>query len=184
MRPWRRRTPNPYSLRCFAAGGAVILDLGLPDRKCLELIGVLRAPSPAPIIIVTAHTEVAEKIAALDLGVDDYVTKPFDSDELLARLRSALCRAQARGVPEAETLSPGAVAMDIVRHTAAISGVPLCFSNGRNGRSERNALVPERTEQRLRRVLEAGVTRGHPKHVKSPARCSRPHPAASSPIFT
>jgi two-component system KDP operon response regulator KdpE len=67
----------------------VLLDLGLPDRDGLELIPLLRAAGPA-VIVVSARDATAEKVAALDLGADDYVSKPFDSEELLARIRTAL----------------------------------------------------------------------------------------------
>lgn len=69
---------------------AVLLDLGLPDRDGLSIIPLLRAQSSAVILVVSARDAVDEKVAALDLGADDFVTKPFDTDELLARLRVAL----------------------------------------------------------------------------------------------
>jgi len=71
---------------------AILLDLGLPDRDGLELVPLIKAQSGAVILIVSAREATAEKVAALDLGADDYVTKPFDSEELLARLRTALRR--------------------------------------------------------------------------------------------
>ncbi len=67
----------------------VLLDLGLPDRDGMELVPLIKARKAA-LLIVSAREATAEKIAALDLGADDYVTKPFDTDELLARLRAAL----------------------------------------------------------------------------------------------
>ena len=72
---------------------AVILDLGLPGISGLEVINGLRGWSSVPIIILSAREEQAAKVAALDAGADDYVTKPFGMDELLARLRAALRRA-------------------------------------------------------------------------------------------
>ena len=68
----------------------VLLDLGLPDRDGLELIPLIRAKSQAPVIVVSARSDTEQKVAALDLGANDYVTKPFDTEELLARVRSAL----------------------------------------------------------------------------------------------
>lgn len=67
----------------------VLLDLGLPDRDGIELIPLLRASGPA-VIVVSARDATDQKVAALDLGANDYVTKPFDSEEVLARVRSAL----------------------------------------------------------------------------------------------
>ena len=69
---------------------AVLLDLGLPDRDGLTLIPLLRTHGEAVILVVSARDAVDEKVAALDLGADDFVSKPFDTDELLARLRVAL----------------------------------------------------------------------------------------------
>jgi two-component system KDP operon response regulator KdpE len=69
---------------------AILLDLGLPDRDGLSIIPLLRAQGEAVILVVSARDAVDEKVAALDLGADDFVTKPFDTEELLARLRVAL----------------------------------------------------------------------------------------------
>lgn len=68
----------------------ILLDLGLPDRDGLELIPLLRKRCRGSILIVSAREATAEKVAALDLGATDYVTKPFDSEELLARVRATL----------------------------------------------------------------------------------------------
>jgi len=69
---------------------AVLLDLGLPDRDGLSIIQLLRARDAAVVLVVSARDAVDEKVTALDLGADDFVGKPFDTDELLARLRVAL----------------------------------------------------------------------------------------------
>jgi two-component system, OmpR family, KDP operon response regulator KdpE len=71
----------------------VILDLGLPDMDGIEVIHALRGWSSTPILVLSARGAQAEKVTALDAGADDYVTKPFGMDELLARIRSALRRA-------------------------------------------------------------------------------------------
>ncbi|HZX02095.1 response regulator [Kribbella sp.] len=71
----------------------VILDLGLPDMDGVEVVHALRGLCTAPIVVLSARTAEPEKVAALDAGADDYVTKPFGMDELLARIRSALRRA-------------------------------------------------------------------------------------------
>jgi two-component system, OmpR family, KDP operon response regulator KdpE len=68
---------------------AVLLDLGLPDREGLELVPLI-VKSGTPVLVISAREATEEKVAALDLGADDYVTKPFDADEILARLRRAL----------------------------------------------------------------------------------------------
>jgi two-component system, OmpR family, KDP operon response regulator KdpE len=68
----------------------VLLDLGLPDRDGLELVPLIRQRSKATLLVVSARDATDQKVAALDLGADDYVTKPFDTEELLARIRAAL----------------------------------------------------------------------------------------------
>lgn len=113
----------------LARGGidAVLLDLGLPDRDGLELVGAIRAHSAVPVIVVTARSDTADKIAALDLGADDYVTKPFDGDELLARLRSALRRATGKAAPD-DVIRHGPLALDLARHQASADGVPIALT--------------------------------------------------------
>lgn len=68
----------------------IILDLGLPDRDGLEILKSLRTWSSLPVVVVSARTHEKDKVEALDLGADDYLTKPFGTDELLARIRTAL----------------------------------------------------------------------------------------------
>ena len=72
----------------------VLLDLGLPDMDGLELIQEVRSTSTLPIIVISARTLERSKVAALDLGADDYLTKPFGTAELLARIRTALRHSQ------------------------------------------------------------------------------------------
>lgn len=78
----------------------VVLDLGLPDIDGLEVIKGVREWSAIPIIVVSARGHEREKVEALDLGADDYLTKPFSVAELLARIRVALRRSAAEGLPE------------------------------------------------------------------------------------
>jgi two-component system KDP operon response regulator KdpE len=80
------------ALEALAAGDpdVVLLDLGLPDRDGLELVPIIRKNSNATLLVVSARDVTEQKVTALDLGADDYVTKPFDTDELLARVRAAL----------------------------------------------------------------------------------------------
>jgi two-component system, OmpR family, KDP operon response regulator KdpE len=101
---------------------AVILDLRLPDRSGHEVTVALRAWSEAPIIVVSAVGDEAEKIAALDAGADDYVEKPFAMGELLARLRAAMRRAGPSGEP---VLQVGPIRVDLDAHTVSIDGAPV-----------------------------------------------------------
>jgi two-component system, OmpR family, KDP operon response regulator KdpE len=95
----------------------LIVDLGLPDGNGLDVIRSARAWSPVPIIVLSARTLEEQKIAALDAGADDYVTKPFSAAELLARVRAAL-RRNARGTASLVTLRLGDVEIDLARRQA------------------------------------------------------------------
>lgn len=101
--------------------GAVLLDLGLPDRDGLELIPLIKNLSNAPTIVVSARNDISEKVAALDLGAVDYLTKPFDGDELRARLRAAMRRG---GVDQnsQNVLVYGSIRMDPDRHEVEVDG--------------------------------------------------------------
>ena len=84
----------------------VVLDLGLPGIDGLEVINGLRGWTTVPIVVLSVREREADKVAALDAGADDYVTKPFGMDELLARLRAALRRAAPAGKEEAVVITP------------------------------------------------------------------------------
>lgn len=100
---------------------AILLDLGLPDRDGLEIIQLLRKQSAAPILVVSARDATDQKVAALDLGADDYVTKPFDSDEVLARLRASLRHKFAvQGV--SPIVRAGKVTIDLTHRSIARDG--------------------------------------------------------------
>jgi two-component system KDP operon response regulator KdpE len=92
----------------------LLVDLGLPDGNGIDLIRRIRTWSPVPIIVLSARTMEEQKIAALDAGADDYVTKPFSTPELLARVRAAL-RRHVRGAEQTPLLRLGAVQIDLAR---------------------------------------------------------------------
>jgi two-component system, OmpR family, KDP operon response regulator KdpE len=94
----------------------LLVDLGLPDGDGLTVIRNVRSWSPVPIIVLSARTMEEQKIAALDAGADDYVTKPFSAPELLARLRAALRRA-ARSADRTQTLEVGDAQIDLAQRT-------------------------------------------------------------------
>jgi two-component system KDP operon response regulator KdpE len=98
---------------------AVILDLLLPDGSGTDVCRELRTWSDAPIVLISAVGEEEEKIAALDAGADDYVTKPFAIGELLARLRAALRRAGSPGEP---VLTVGPITVDLEKQAVSVSG--------------------------------------------------------------
>ncbi len=95
----------------------LLLDLGLPDGDGLAIIRRVRAWSPVPIVVLSARTMEEQKIAALDGGADDYVTKPFSAPELLARVRSAL-RRNVRAPEQSSRLKLGDIQLDLARREA------------------------------------------------------------------
>ncbi len=100
----------------------VILDLGLPDLDGLEVCARIRARSDVPIIVLSARGAEPQKVAALDQGADDYVTKPFGPEELLARVRAALRRTLTAAQPSAGQLVRGDVTIDFDRHRVLRQG--------------------------------------------------------------
>ncbi len=104
---------------------AVVLDLVLPDRSGIDVCRELRTWSDVPILILSAVGEETQKVDALDAGADDYVTKPFGMDELLARLRAAMRRAVP--VPD-EPIRIGRLSVDLARQLVLAGGEPVHLS--------------------------------------------------------
>ncbi len=100
----------------------VLLDLGLPDRDGVELVRELRLWSQVPIVILSARSAESEKIAALDAGADDYLTKPFGLGELLARVRATARRAARLPADSSPLVEFGDVRVDYLRHIVERSG--------------------------------------------------------------
>ncbi len=112
------------ALEVFEQRGAdlILLDLMLPGLSGLEVCRIIRSKSQVPIIMLTAKDGEIDKVVGLEIGADDYVTKPFSSRELLARVRSVLRR---NGEPEellAATIEAGPVRMDVDRHVVTVRG--------------------------------------------------------------
>jgi len=116
-------------LEALALQGAdvVILDLGLPDRDGLDALRDLREWSRVPMLVLTVRADEAEKVAALDAGADDYVTKPFGVQELLARLRVLLRARNATGDAPA-IFDDGHLRIDIARRVVTLDGEALVLS--------------------------------------------------------
>lgn len=100
----------------------LILDLGLPDVDGVDLIRELRGKSAVPIVVLSARSLEAAKIAALDAGADDYLTKPFGVGELLARVRAATRRARGLSGSERREFAVGELTVDLVKHRVARAG--------------------------------------------------------------
>ena len=104
----------------------VLLDLGLPKRDGLEVLRALRGRrSSVPVLVATARDGVSDRIAGLDAGADDYVVKPYDTDELLARIRALLRRSAGRGEPAFEHKG---VSLNPATHEATLNGQPVLLS--------------------------------------------------------
>jgi two-component system, OmpR family, KDP operon response regulator KdpE len=104
----------------------IILDLGLPDMDGIEVIRRVREWSPVPIIILSARGQDTDKVAALDAGADDYVQKPFNVTELMARIRVALRHAATLGQPVGDgTIVAGDVTVDLTRRMVLRGGVDV-----------------------------------------------------------
>jgi two-component system KDP operon response regulator KdpE len=119
----------------------LIVDLGLPDEDGVDLIAQLRERMGTPILVLSARTQEAQKIAALDAGADDYLTKPFGVGELLARVRAMLRRAAAEPQP-APQLRIGALVFDRDARQLSLHGAPVHLSPTEFKLFERLARAP------------------------------------------
>ena len=116
-------------LTTLATQGAdlVILDIGLPDKDGHEVLRELREWSQVPVIMLTVRADEAEKVAALDAGANDYVTKPFGIQELMARVR-AMLRARATSADAAVVYDDGRLRVDLAQRQVMLDGMPLVLS--------------------------------------------------------
>ena len=118
---------GPEALELFDRHGAdlVLLDLMLPGLSGTEVCRALRTRSMVPVIMLTAKDSEVDKVVGLELGADDYVTKPYSGRELVARIRAVLRR---RGEPDdllPATLEAGPVRLDVERHVVSVGGAPV-----------------------------------------------------------
>jgi two-component system, OmpR family, response regulator RegX3 len=120
---------GPDALTAFDRSGAdmVLLDMMLPGLSGTEVCRSLRAKSQVPIIIVTARDAEVDKVVGLELGADDYVTKPFSSRELVARIRAVLRRGAEPDELMTSTVQAGPVRMDIERHVVSVDGTQIAI---------------------------------------------------------
>ncbi|MGI6652996.1 MAG: response regulator transcription factor [Christensenellales bacterium] len=100
----------------------VLLDIMLPGLNGLEVLRRLRKSSQVPVIVLTARDAVMDKVTGLDMGADDYITKPFSIEELLARIRSALRKQQSAATA---TLTVGPLQLDVARHSVTVNDIPV-----------------------------------------------------------
>ena len=105
----------------------LLLDVMLPGMSGLELLRRLRRSKDTPVIMVTARDQVMDKVTGLDMGADDYITKPFEIEELLARIRACL-RKRAPAREAAKILSSGPLALDPARHELRFGDIPVTLT--------------------------------------------------------
>ncbi|RJK97575.1 response regulator [Vallicoccus soli] len=169
----------------------VVLDLGLPDLDGVEVIHGLRGWSRVPVVVLSARHDSDDKVEALDAGADDYVTKPFSMDELLARLRAAVRRAAPGDADEAVVVA-GALTVDLARKKVRRDGHDVRLTptewqllevlvRARGRLVGRHELLAEvwgpayRTETHYLRVYTAQLRRkleddpAHPRHLLTEA---------------
>lgn len=142
---------------------AVLLDLGLPDRDGLELVTLLKGGGDLVILVVSAREDTEEKVAALDLGADDYVTKPFDADELLARLRVAL-RNHGR-TAASPLLKGGGLEIDFERRVVRRDGEEHHLTRKEHDVLSALAAAPGRVVTH-QRILEAAWPYDHDRRIE------------------
>jgi two-component system, OmpR family, response regulator len=123
---WIRDGASAATALASSSFDIVLLDLGLPERSGLEVLRQARSRGIlTPVIIITARDDVQSRVAGLDSGADDYLVKPFDLDELAARMRSVLRRGAGRGDP---VIEHGAVRLNPATHEVTRDGEPVTLS--------------------------------------------------------
>jgi two-component system response regulator RegX3 len=120
---------GPDALDEFERGGAdlILLDLMLPGLPGTEVCRQLRLRSNVPVIMLTAKDSEIDKVVGLEIGADDYVTKPFSHRELVARIRAVLRRQGELDDPVEAALEAGPVRMDVERHVVTVGGEPIAL---------------------------------------------------------
>ena len=101
----------------------ILLDMGLPDMEGMEVLARLREWTKTPVLILSVRDSDQDKVSALDAGADDYLTKPFSTDELLARMRTALRHAQTN--PDEPVFTSGRLTVDLSRRVVSVEGHPV-----------------------------------------------------------
>jgi len=148
----------------------VVLDLGLPDVDGFDLCRRLRGSADAPILILTARDEEADRVIGLELGADDYLTKPFSPRELVARVRAVLRRAEPVP-PESRVIEVGELRVDLRTRRATFAGSPLTLRTlefellAELARNAGNVVTRDRLLDRVWGLSFAGGTRTVDVHV-------------------
>ena len=186
-------SPNgPDALTEYDRNGAdiVLLDLMLPGMSGTEVCKHLRARGPVPVIMVTARDAEIDKVVGLELGADDYITKPYSTRELIARIRAVLRRGVEAEDPGSPVLQAGPVRMDVDRHVVSVHGDPVPLPLKEFDLLEyliRNAgrvLTPGQLIDRVWGSDYVGDTKTLDVHVKRLRAKIEPDPAAPRYLIT
>ena len=149
------------------APDAALLDLGLPDRDGLELVPLLKKRGRMPVIIISARDATDDKVAALDLGADDYVTKPFDTEELLARLRASL-RHRVNELGADAIVTAGTLRIDLANRDISRDGAAIKLTKKEFDVLAQLAMAPGRvvTHQRILAAAWPTNQEGHVEYLR------------------
>jgi DNA-binding response OmpR family regulator len=167
----------------------IVLDLMLPGMDGLDVCRAIRREFDVPIIMLTARAEEADQLIGLELGADDYITKPFSPRALVARVRALLRRAQGELLQD-EVLRAGDLELDIKRQQVTLSGNPVHLTRSEFILLETLAKHPgqpisrEQLLERLHGVVYGGVDRSVDSHIKNLRRKIEPDPAEPIYILT
>ncbi len=169
----------------------IVLDLMLPEISGWDVCRAVRQDSRVPIIMVTARDEVTDRIVGLELGADDYITKPFDPKELLARVRAVLRRASAASVEERpERIVAGEMEVDLARHEVRVTGRPVSLTPTEFDLLKVMAQSPGRVHTRLELLDRVqgdayeGYERAIDSHIKNLRQKIEPDPRHPKYILT
>jgi DNA-binding response OmpR family regulator len=169
----------------------VVLDLGLPDVTGESVAVELRRSSPLPIVMLTAKAEESDRIAGLELGADDYITKPFSPRELVLRIRAVLRRVSAPSDDEAtQSLGGGRLVIDHGRREVTLNGRAVGLTPTEWGILTALATAPGRVYSRAELINRArghefqGYERSVDSHIKNLRRKLEPDPANPSIVVT
>jgi two-component system alkaline phosphatase synthesis response regulator PhoP len=171
----------------------LVLDLMLPDRDGWDLTRMIRADQTlarTPIIMLTARVEDSDKIVGLEMGADDYVTKPFNPREVVARVRALLRRSKAGNQSASQVLEVGKLILDVARRELLVDGAPVDLTPSEFGLlqvlMESPGYVFTRSEllERVLGYLDEGLGRTLDSHIKNLRQKVEPNPKKPTYIQT
>jgi len=169
----------------------IILDLNLPEVDGVEVCRTIRRDSDVPIIMLTARGDEVDRVVGLEIGADDYVTKPFSPREMVARVNAVLRRPRGEGITSKQQIIAGELIIDLDKHEATFKGQPLILTSSEFKLLSVLARNQGRVYTRLQLMDSAygeayeGYERTMDAHIKNVRqKISRAAPEASNPLIT